>query len=210
MNPSDAEEYTQALGQVTSGAWRQVALGVRLGVPQALGLSTPEWVQERLGGYVRLGLAERREAVQELTAPEEEGGMGLSQRKAGEVLGVGQATVSADRNRSKAKPSGVPDQGEQGQADRNRSMPASQEPGEMSDSQASNRLLYPQLMTKLMKVRKALRDIATDEAQIDDEARELLSGCLQKVRQLLALVELRIEGGTHIDWDAELLKLGDE
>jgi hypothetical protein len=96
MNRTDAEEYTQALGQVTSGAWRQVALGQRLGVPEALGLSTTEWVECHLGGYVRLGITERRQAVAELTAPVEEGGMGLSQRQAGAVLGVDQKTVSND------------------------------------------------------------------------------------------------------------------
>ena len=60
MNRVDAEEYTQALGQVVAGGWRQVALGHRLGVPAALGISTSEWVEERLGGYVRLSLDDRR------------------------------------------------------------------------------------------------------------------------------------------------------
>ena len=66
MDAADAEEYTQALGQVVAGGWRQVALGERLGVPDALGLSTREWVNQRLGGYVSLSLAARQEAVAEL------------------------------------------------------------------------------------------------------------------------------------------------
>ena len=90
MNRDDAEEYTQALGQVVAGGWRQVALGVRLGVPKALGISTAEWVEGRLGGYVRLAVAERRQAVAELTEE------GLSQREAGEILGVSQKTVDRD------------------------------------------------------------------------------------------------------------------
>jgi hypothetical protein len=50
MNPADAEEYTEALGQHLGASWRQIQLGDRLGVPQALGLSTREWVKQRLGG----------------------------------------------------------------------------------------------------------------------------------------------------------------
>lgn len=91
MNAGDAEEYTQALGQVVAGGWRQVALGERLGVPEALGLSTRDWVEDRLGGYVRLSIPDRREAVAELTEE------GMSTRDIGDVLGVDQKTVSNDR-----------------------------------------------------------------------------------------------------------------
>jgi hypothetical protein len=86
----DAEEYTEALGQVVAGGWRQVALGERLGVPAALGLTTREWVEQRLGGYVRLGIAERREAAGELVAD------GMTQRQVADVLGVSAATVNGD------------------------------------------------------------------------------------------------------------------
>jgi hypothetical protein len=91
MTPDDAEEYTQALGQVASGAWRQIALGHRLGVPQALGLTIEQWVNQRLGGYVRYSIAARREAVAELTAA------GKSTREIGAVLGVDHKTVVNDR-----------------------------------------------------------------------------------------------------------------
>ena len=53
MKPKDAKEYTQALGQVVAGGWRQIALGQRLGVPKALKFSTDQWVKQRLGGYVK-------------------------------------------------------------------------------------------------------------------------------------------------------------
>lgn len=95
MNAEDAEEYTQALGQVVGGSWRQVALGKRLGVPEALGISTAEWVK-RLGGYVRLDVEERRSAVLELTAPVTDGGMGMTKTAAAEVLGVGRTTIRRD------------------------------------------------------------------------------------------------------------------
>ena len=90
MNRQDAEEWTQALGQIVAGSWRQVALAKRLGVPKALGLNTEEWVNKRLGGYVKQGVEERREAAKELKAD------GYSTREIGEVLGVGVGTVHRD------------------------------------------------------------------------------------------------------------------
>jgi predicted transcriptional regulator len=48
------------------------------------------WSVARLGGYVRLSIEERREAVKELTDE------GISQREVAEVLGVTQPTVQAD------------------------------------------------------------------------------------------------------------------
>jgi hypothetical protein len=90
MRHEDAEEYTAALGQVVAGGFRQIALGARLGVPQALGLSVGEWVQQRLGGYVKLSIPERREAVAELL------GEGMTQRQVAEVLGVSHQTVGRD------------------------------------------------------------------------------------------------------------------
>lgn len=97
MTPEQAEEYTDALGSIAAGTWRQVALGVELGVPQALALSVRDWVEGRLGGYVKLAIKERRPAAVELTAPVEEGGHGMSNRQAAEVLGVDESTVRDDK-----------------------------------------------------------------------------------------------------------------
>lgn len=88
MKPEDAEEYTLALGQVVAGGWRQIALGQRLGVPKALGLSVDAWVKQRLGGYVKLSVEETRAAAVELKA------QGHSQRQIKDALGVGKGTVS--------------------------------------------------------------------------------------------------------------------
>ncbi len=90
ISAEDAEEYTAALGQSLGGGWRHTHLGVRMGVPQALGMTTDAWVRERLGGYMRLSIEERREAVAELA------GEGLSQREIAAVVGVGSATVNRD------------------------------------------------------------------------------------------------------------------
>lgn len=98
MTPEDAEEYTQSLGQIVAGSWRQIAWAQRQRIPAALGMSTEEWVQQRLGGYVRLSIPERREAVRELLAPVEEGGNGLSTRQAAGVLGVSQRTIVDDHH----------------------------------------------------------------------------------------------------------------
>lgn len=105
MNRLDAIEYTEALGQVVSGGWRQIALAERLGVPKALGLTTREWVQQHLGGYIKLNIADRQQAVAELVAE------GKSQREIGAVLGVDSTTVHHDVHaaeksaESKEKPS---------------------------------------------------------------------------------------------------------
>lgn len=102
MKVEHAEEFTQALGQIASGAWRQIALAQEIGVPQALGLTTREWVEQRLGGYVRLSMPERREAVAELTAN------GKSSTETADVLGIHKATVNRDRaNASLDEPEAV-------------------------------------------------------------------------------------------------------
>jgi N6-adenosine-specific RNA methylase IME4 len=92
MNEQDAEDYTQSLGLIVAGSWRQIALAKRLGVPKALGLTTEQWVQDRLGGYVRMSVAERQEAVKNLTAE------GHSLRESAEILGVSHQTVANDVN----------------------------------------------------------------------------------------------------------------
>ena len=98
LSAEDAEEYTQALGQVFSGSYRQIALAFKLGIPEALGLGRREWVAQRLGGYIRLSIAERQEAAKELLAE------GMSTREVGDVLGVNQSTVVRDCNDANASP----------------------------------------------------------------------------------------------------------
>ena len=55
MTRDDAEDYTVALGQVFSGGWRLILHAQKQGIPQALGMTTQDWVRDRLGGYVRMG-----------------------------------------------------------------------------------------------------------------------------------------------------------
>jgi len=95
MKPDEAEEYTQALGQVVAGGWRQISLGQRLGVPQALKLSVDQWVKQRLGGYVKYSVEERQQAVQTLADE------GHSERSIKRVLGVSRPTIRKDLKRGK-------------------------------------------------------------------------------------------------------------
>lgn len=103
MKVEHAEEYTQSLAQIVSGSWRQIAWADREGIPAALGMSTREWVEQRLGGYVRLAIPERRDAVIELADD------GRSQREIAAVLGVDVATVNRDLGVANATPN-TPDQ----------------------------------------------------------------------------------------------------
>jgi phage N-6-adenine-methyltransferase len=89
---AEAEEFTEALGQIFGGGWRLIFHAERQGIPAALGISTRDWVEQRLGGYVRMSIPERREAVAELTE-----GEGLSNVKAAEVLGVSEFTIRKDK-----------------------------------------------------------------------------------------------------------------
>jgi N6-adenosine-specific RNA methylase IME4 len=101
MTQRDAEEYTQALGQVVAGGWRQIALGLRLGVPKTLGLTTDQWVKQRLGGYVKYSVGERQEAVKALAND------GLGERKIVGVLGIDRKTVREDLGKPRNGPKGT-------------------------------------------------------------------------------------------------------
>ena len=91
MKREDAEEFTQSLGQIVGGSWRQIDLASRLGVPEALGFSsTRDWVEQRLGGYIKLAIPDRREAVKELTAG------GKSLREVAGIVGVSHELVRGD------------------------------------------------------------------------------------------------------------------
>lgn len=108
-----AEEFTQSLSQIFAGSYRQILWAKQQGIPEALGLTTEEWVTKRLGGYTKLQVPERKKAVAELTKE------GLSTRQIGEVLGVNHDTVAEDR-----KPVGNPTPADQKPADDAESEPA--------------------------------------------------------------------------------------
>lgn len=96
MDAAAALEFSESFGMIGAGWWRQIAWAKQQGVPDALGMSTREWVEHYVGGWARLAIEDRREAVLELVAAPDDGGLGLSQRDAAEVLGVHEATISRD------------------------------------------------------------------------------------------------------------------
>jgi N6-adenosine-specific RNA methylase IME4 len=116
MNHDEAEEYTASLGQIGGGMWRQVHWAAQQGVPAAMNMTLRQWVDECLGGYVRLAVEERRRVVAELSDE------GLSQRQVADVVGISQSTVSDDRNRSLEEGDTAPDQDLLDSDDRKRSL----------------------------------------------------------------------------------------
>ena len=90
MNKQDAIEFTQCLGLFTGATWRLIAHAKKQGVPKSMGLSTEQWVNEHLGGYIRMAVEDRREIAVELASG------GASTREIAEVLGVSPATAARD------------------------------------------------------------------------------------------------------------------
>jgi hypothetical protein len=88
IDKHDAEEFSQTLEQIGEGWFRQLALGIKLGAPEALGLTRRQWA-DRIGVTLR-NAGERRGAVTELAAE------GLSNRAIADVLGVDDRTVRRD------------------------------------------------------------------------------------------------------------------
>jgi phage N-6-adenine-methyltransferase len=83
----DAREWTDSLNQSGEAWFRQVALGVKKGIPEILGISRSEWCEQF---KVTMRGQERKEAALEL---KEEG---FSNRAIADVLGVDAETVNRD------------------------------------------------------------------------------------------------------------------
>lgn len=105
MNKDDAEEFTQALGQIvgglaqiTGGSYRIILQAEKLGVPKALGVTQNQWVNDRLGGYVKYEVDKRRAIVDELSKE------GESNLAIAGALGVSEATVRNDLNSQNCDP----------------------------------------------------------------------------------------------------------
>ncbi len=98
LTAESAEEFTQSLSQIFAGSYRQILWAQQEGIPAALGLTTEEWVNKHLGGYVKMQVPDRRQAVAKLTRA------GLSTRQIGAVLGVAKDTVRNDQRGEKSPP----------------------------------------------------------------------------------------------------------
>jgi len=91
MDKVDAEEFTKSLGQIVGGSMRQIELADKLGVPKALGMKLPEWVNEHLGGYAKLAKQDRIKLILEYKQEEK-----LSNVKIAQRLGVDESTIRND------------------------------------------------------------------------------------------------------------------
>lgn len=110
MKKEDAEEFTQSLGQIVGGAVRQIELADRLGVPKALGMKLPEWVNVHLGGYAKLAQEQRVRYALEWKKKEN-----LPNTKIADRLGVDETTVRRDletANAERSQDSGLLKQGD--------------------------------------------------------------------------------------------------
>ena len=81
MTPEAAREYSESLGKIGSGWWRQIAWAHKQGIPGALGLTRREWA-EKYHKYLKIAPTDRRGAIAELTE------QGMSQREIADTLGV--------------------------------------------------------------------------------------------------------------------------
>lgn len=91
LTKEDAEQLTQGAAKVFGGQYQQLAVLRSRGVHKLLGFDDfSEYVHERIGGYVRMSIEERRLAAKALAEE------GHSTREIGEILGAGHATVARD------------------------------------------------------------------------------------------------------------------
>lgn len=96
MNPEAAEKFTQSIERSGEGFFGFIQWAHDNGVPKALGYgSTKEWVNKRVGGYIKIDIEERRGRTKALEAD------GYTQEQTAEILGVSQSTVSNDINSNK-------------------------------------------------------------------------------------------------------------
>lgn len=81
MDATAAQEFSESFGMIGAGWWRQIAWAKQQGIPDALGMSTRDWVEHYVGGWARLAIEDRREAVLELVGqpePDNESARGMT------------------------------------------------------------------------------------------------------------------------------------
>jgi hypothetical protein len=100
LTRESAEEYSASIGQIGAGLHRQVRWAERQGIPRLLGLTTPEWVEKYMGGYIKLDAEQRVEAYKEMKAEEPE----ISNRAMARALGVDPQTVNNDISAENSAP----------------------------------------------------------------------------------------------------------
>ena len=93
MEEDDALEFSRSISQIGEGWFRQVALGVKLHIPETLGLSRHDWCDQFK--VAMRSPDERRLATSELKAD------GLKNVEIADVLGVSHSTIGEDERRNR-------------------------------------------------------------------------------------------------------------
>ena len=119
---------------------RQIELADKLGVPKALGMKLPEWVNEHLGGYAKLAKQDRIKLILEYKTEEK-----LSTRKIAERLGVGKDTVRRDLNGANAPAIDEESELDQGTVDDENAESGANAPATPSTKAARTRTAHEQI-----------------------------------------------------------------
>lgn len=90
MTRAEAEAFSTTIRHQSAGFTGSIEHAYRTGMPELLGMTLLEWIDEFVGGGVRIATDERRAIAARLRDD------GLLQREIGAILGVDQATVSRD------------------------------------------------------------------------------------------------------------------
>jgi hypothetical protein len=151
-----------------------------MGAPEALGLTTEDWVKTRLGGYVRMAIPERREAAKELE------GEGLSQRQIAAVIGVAQKTVDRDLSESSDSKPATPTHTSESNDSADDDYP--EVPGEYVDPDTGEVLGPNDAMRVLREQQASASDVEEANAILDD----MDDGTLDRAR-----VRRAFTTGTH-------------
>lgn len=97
LTPDEAKEYSNSLAKAAAGDYELMDFAINtLGVPQALGMEPSDWV-DSIGGYIRMTIEDRREAVGELLAE------GRSQTQVATILGISKQTIIRDKSMIEAQ-----------------------------------------------------------------------------------------------------------
>ena len=91
LSEDEAREYSASLGKAATGNWELMDFAIHtLRVPESLDMDAGQWV-ESIGGYVRMSIEQRRDAVQALLAD------GKGNAEISRILGIGEWTVMRDK-----------------------------------------------------------------------------------------------------------------
>lgn len=81
---------------------------------------------------------------------------------------------------------------------------------EMMGEEPGSPKRYLDMVALLVGAQRYLKRALRLDLETDPEMQQALAGYLHRVRELVALVELKTSDASDVDWDAELAQLGDD